>query len=110
MMNIVDNIESIEELSEGIGRTQKFSICITRKRWVVIKNGTEIFCGLSRNYDFKPFDKIGNTAIKTYQSKKSALSSFQKSWFGADKAKIENDQIVFDGNTYTAVEVTEVIK
>lgn len=106
-MNIIDNIE---EMSDGFNKEGNPRIFISRKRWVIVKNGTEIFCGLSRNYDFKPFDKIGNTAIKTYQSKKSALSSFQKSWFSADKAKIENNQIVFDGNTYTVVEVTEVIK
>lgn len=110
MSKIVDNIENTEELSEGIGRTMRFPHNITRQRWIIVRNETDILCGLSRNYDFKPIDKIGDTAIKTYRSKKSALSSFRKSWRGAEDAVIENDQMTFGGNTYTAVEVTEVIK
>ena len=42
---------------------------IERERWVIIK-GNEIFCGLARNFQFKPIDNIGNTEIKTYLSKK----------------------------------------
>lgn len=52
---------------------------IERERWVIIK-GDEIFCGLARNYQFKPIDNIGNTAIKTYLSKNKAESSFITSW------------------------------
>lgn len=52
---------------------------IERERWVIIK-GDEIFCGLARNYQFKPIDNIGNTAIKTYLSKNKAESSFTTSW------------------------------
>ena len=52
---------------------------IERERWVIIK-GNEIFCGLARNYQFKPIDNIGNTAIKTYLSKNKAESSFLSSW------------------------------
>ena len=52
---------------------------IERERWVIIK-GDEIFCGLARNYQFKPIDNIGNTAIKTYLSKNKAESSFLGSW------------------------------
>ena len=52
---------------------------IKRERWVIVK-GNEIFCGLARNYQFKPTDDIGNTAIKTYFSKNKAESSFLSSW------------------------------
>lgn len=52
---------------------------IERERWVIIK-GNEIFCGLARNYKFKPIDNIGNTAIKTYLSKNKAEYSFISSW------------------------------
>ena len=52
---------------------------ITRKRWVIIKDN-EIFCGLARNYQFKSIDNIGDTAIKTYTSKRKAESSFKSSW------------------------------
>lgn len=55
-------------------------INIVRKRYVIIRNGTEIFCGLSKEYRFKPIDQIGNTAIKTYVSEKMAWASFDKSW------------------------------
>lgn len=52
---------------------------IERERWVIIK-GNEIFCGLARNFQFKPIDNISNTAIKTYLSKNKAESSFLSSW------------------------------
>lgn len=54
---------------------------IERKRWVIMRNNrSEIFCGLARNYCFKPIDNIGNTAIKTYLSADKALSGFESSW------------------------------
>ena len=54
---------------------------IERTRWVImLKSRTEIFCGLARNYTFKPVNNIGNTAVKTYLSKNKALSSFESSW------------------------------
>lgn len=52
---------------------------IERERWIIVKNN-KIFCGLARCYVFKPIDNIGNTAIKTYLSKKKAESSFVSSW------------------------------
>ena len=55
-------------------------ICIKRERWVIVRDGMEIFCGLSRNYKFKPIDDIGDTPIKTYLSRNKAISSFQSSW------------------------------
>lgn len=58
---------------------------IERERWVIMRNNrTEIFCGLARNFTFKPIDNIGNTAIKTYRSKNTALSSFDSSWHRPD--------------------------
>ena len=58
---------------------------IERERWVIMRNNrTEIFCGLARNYKFKPINDIGNTAIKTYRSKNTALSSFESSWHRPD--------------------------
>ena len=54
---------------------------IQRRRWVIMRNNrTEIFCGLARNYQFKPVDDVGNTSIKTYRSENTALSSFDSSW------------------------------
>lgn len=54
---------------------------IERERWIIMRNNrTEIFCGLARNFTFKPIDNIGNTAIKTYRSENTALSSFESSW------------------------------
>ena len=54
---------------------------IERERWIIMRNNrAEIFCGLARNYQFKPVDDVGNTAIKTYRSKNTALSSFESSW------------------------------
>lgn len=55
-------------------------IWVSRERWVIIRDGTDIFCGLSRAYKFKPIGDIGDTAIKTYLSRNKAISSFQSSW------------------------------
>lgn len=58
---------------------------IERERWIITRNNrAEIFCGLARNYQFKPVNDIGNTAIKTYRSKNTALSSFESSWYKPD--------------------------
>jgi hypothetical protein len=70
---------------------------ISRKRWVVIRNGKEIFCGLARAFKFKAIDDIGDTAIKTYLSRNKAIASFQSSW------NMCADDI------YEVVEVTETI-
>lgn len=57
---------------------------ITRERWIIVRQNEpiEIFCGLARNYKFKPINEIGDTAIKTYLSKSKAESSFVSSWTG----------------------------
>lgn len=58
---------------------------IERTRYVITRNNrTEIFCGLLRNYTFKKIEDLGNTAIKTYESKERAESSFKRSWFNID--------------------------
>lgn len=55
---------------------------VERERWVIMRNNrTEIFCGLARNYQFKPVNDIANTAIKTCRSENTALSSFKSSWY-----------------------------
>lgn len=77
-------------------------ISIKRKRYVVINNKNEIFCGLARSYEFKPIDNIGNTAVKTYLSERKAKSSFLSSWRYSE----EKD---FDNGTYRVVEVEESI-
>ena len=46
---------------------------IQRKRFVVMrKNRTEIWCGLAREFHFKPINDIGETSIKTYRTEKQA--------------------------------------
>lgn len=71
---------------------------ITRKRYIIVRNGTHIMCGLARQYYFKPIDNIGDTQIKTYSSEKKAIAGFERSW---------NRKI---GDEYQVVEVEEVIK
>ncbi len=72
-------------------------INIIRKRWVITRDGTDIFCGLARCYQFKPIDSIGDTPIKTYLSRNKAIASFEASWSK------------YDDNRYKAIEVTEAI-
>ena len=74
---------------------------IERERWAIMRNNrTEIFCGLARNYQFKPVDNVGNTAIKTYRSKNTALSSFESSWrvpdFEVEAVKIKEIYEIVD--------------
>ncbi len=67
---------------------------IQRYRWVVVRDGKDIFCGLAQNYEFKAIDNIGDTAIKTYRSIKTAENSFRRSWRHADEL-IEAGRIEF---------------
>lgn len=48
---------------------------IQRNRFVVMRNNrTENWCGLARTFHFKPIDQVGETAIKTYRTRKQAES------------------------------------
>ena len=73
------------------------TVDIRRKRYVIIKDGVEIFCGLSQRLHFKPMSDIGNATIKTYQSKDKALFALKSSYY--DITQIN----------YEIVEVDEVI-
>lgn len=56
---------------------------IQRKRFVVMRNNrTEIWCGLSKQFYFKPITDIGDTAIKTYRTEKQAstCSSYDRNF------------------------------
>ena len=68
---------------------------IQRERWVIVRDGTHIFCGLARNFKFKPIDDIGDTPIKTYLSRNKAISSFNSSWTQA-----------FNGERYECIKIT----
>ena len=71
-------------------------IWINRERWVIVRDGKDIFCGLARNYKFKPIDDIGDTPIKTYLSRNKAISSFNSSWTQA-----------FNDERYECIKITE---
>lgn len=46
---------------------------ITRKRFIVMRNNrSEVWCGLSKNFYFKPISEIKDTPIKTYRSQAQA--------------------------------------
>lgn len=96
---VIDNIEVTNN-----------QLVITRKRWVIIRNGSEIFSGTARHYDFVPFDKIAGRTIKTYRSKNTALSSFKNSWHGLYNQEVVGDSITYEGDVFTAIEITETIK
>ena len=73
---------------------------VVRKRWVILKNESEIFCGLSRKYFFCPLDNLGNACIKTYMSRYQAINSF-------NKCSIDG---LYDGVVYKVHEVLETIQ
>lgn len=74
-------------------------ISIERKRYIIIRDGKDIFCGLARNYKFKPISDIGDASLKTYLSRNKAISAFNKSWYED-----------FDDVRYKVVEITESIR
>ena len=78
---------------------------IQRERWVIVK-GNEIFCGLARQYQFKPTNDIGNTAIKTYLSKNKAEASFLSSWWDSEKL-LESGEAKAVKVIESLIEVTE---
>ena len=48
---------------------------IQRKRYVVMRNNrTEIWCGLSKNFSFRPVSEVKDVSVKTYRSKAQAES------------------------------------
>ena len=79
------------------------ALAIIRKRYIVVNDNNEIFCGLARMYHFKPIDNIGDTAIKTYLSAEKAKSSFLSSWGSSALEGLETGK-------YRIVEVEESIK
>lgn len=53
---------------------------IRRHRYVIMrKNRSEVWCGLSKQFHFKPIDDIGETAIKTYRTEAQAKSGYSGS-------------------------------
>ena len=79
------------------------ALVISRKRYVVVNDNDEIFCGLARAYCFKPIDDIGDTALKTYLSENKAKSSFLSSWQYSEPEDFETGK-------YRVVEVVESLK
>ena len=46
---------------------------ITRKRFVIMRNNrSEVWCGLSKHFYFKPISEIKDTSVKTYRSQAQA--------------------------------------
>lgn len=78
------------------------NIVIARKRYVVVNDKNEIFCGLARNYHFVPINDIKDAPLKTYLSEKKAISSFLSSWH---RSKPED----FESGKYSVVAVIESI-
>ena len=74
-------------------------IGIRRKRWAIVRDGKDIFCGTARNDQLKPISELGNAAVKTYLSKSKAISAFESSW---------RDE--WDDSRYQAVKIVESIE
>lgn len=51
------------------------SVKIQRKRYIVMRrNRTEVWCGLSKNFSFRPVSEIKDVSVKTYRSEAQARS------------------------------------
>ena len=62
---------------------------IKRERYVIIRDDSEIFCGLARNYQFKKIGDIGNTSIKTYATKETAQKAVVSNVWYADEMIVQ---------------------
>ena len=48
---------------------------IERKRYVVMRrNRTEVWCGLSKHFSFRPITEVKDVSVKTYRSEAQARS------------------------------------
>lgn len=48
---------------------------IERKRYVVMRNNrTEVWCGLAKNFSFRPVSEIKDVSVKKYRSEAQARS------------------------------------
>ena len=48
---------------------------IQRKRYIVMRrNRTEVWCGLAKNFSFRPVSEIRDVSVKTYKSEAQARS------------------------------------
>lgn len=48
---------------------------IERRRYVVMRrNRTEVWCGLAKNFSFRPISEIRDVSVKTYRSEAQARS------------------------------------
>lgn len=64
-------------------------ILLKRPRYIIKrKDNGYVFCGLAKQFKFKPLDDIGNTSIKTYRSEIQAITAFERSWH-SDKPELE---------------------
>ena len=49
---------------------------IERRRYVVMRrNRTEVWCGLSKHFSFRPITEVKDVSVKTYRSEAQARSS-----------------------------------
>lgn len=48
---------------------------IERRRYIVMRrNRTEVWCGLSKHFSFRPITEVKDVSVKTYRSKAQARS------------------------------------
>ena len=56
-------------------------VLVNRERWVIRrKDNGYLLCGLARDYHFCSPEALGDVSLKTYRSKRQALSAFDRSW------------------------------
>lgn len=77
---------------------------IERKRYVVMRNSrTEIWCGLSKNFSFRPLTEVKDVAVKTYRSEaqaRSGCSSWDRDFEVVPAIEvIETEEVLKDGST-----------
>lgn len=72
---------------------------ITRKRFIVMRNNrSEVWCGLSKHFYFKPISEVKDTSVKTYRSQAQAEAGCS-SWDRNFEVVPVTESIVIDSMT-----------
>lgn len=71
-----DEQSSVQRNNTGTAKESSrggINVKIQRKRYIVMrKDRTEVWCGLSKNFSFRPVSEVKDVSIKTYRSEAQA--------------------------------------
>lgn len=76
---------------------------IERRRYVVMRrNRTEVWCGLSKHFSFRPITEVKDVSVKTYRSEaqaRSGCSSWDRDFEVVPVIEMITEEALKDGST-----------